>query len=557
MASGSKQPTVEDYFSDDSAHGNEGIEDHSASSPDSRRAPLPTSQPSDPRSDSGYASYTDATYRKSQNIVHNEISSTEEYPREEKGNSQRRPREVIAKPAQLPKQRLPTIVHSESVPEVIIGNRARRPRETAYHTEPSHGIAGRRSIPAALSSPDITQGARDMSINRPSIRLGSYQGRPEIEINIQSARNSQSDRAKEYRIEPQEMKRRPSVIHDSNNKYSDQVYADQSYRKIIPGYPGKFSEPGIPRRNTYTGRLQYAEYDDELLPQLDKSAPITLDYENPEDRHFEYVTGQFGGVARIVGRRRNTGKSYIRDKRKRYIRDDQQIGIPNQSQIAVTQDDGEVVDDTSNAKTVTRTTGARCEGSAIDSQLGTQDGTDDDTERHILRNEVENIETDWKDVWNMIPEVWKWDLEHHTIHRADGTRHGCWTCTPIESDEPKLYPLTIASAPVVLPVEYQWPPAAGLNPPPDPRPSTPIDCSRELPLDTIRDLFLTFEGSVGFYILISGLIQVIVPDDFDLVRGNQFSSPLVLYRSILLECFHSDGEVYVLEYSTSRSLLDC
>jgi hypothetical protein len=141
-------------------------------------------------------------------------------------------------------------------------------------------------------------------------------------------------------------------------------------------------------------------------------------------------------------------------------------------------------------------------------------------ERHILGKSSGDLSVDWEIIRDKVPDFWKWDIKYQTTHSEDDAIYGCWTCTPLESDDPKLYPLTIASAPVVLPVEHQWPPAAGLNPPPDPRPSTPIDCRKELPLEVIRDLFLTFEGSVGFYVLISGLIQVIVPDDFDLVREN-------------------------------------
>jgi hypothetical protein len=521
MASGSKQPTVEDYFSDDSAHGNEGIEHHSASSPDLRRAPSPTSQASDRRSDSGYAStaadlrddsYTHATYRRPQNIVHNGVSSTKECTlEEEERSSQHRPREVEAKPAQLLNKRLPRVVHSRSVPEVIVENRTRRLLEKVYPIQPSHGITGRRSPPAAWLSSYITQRARDISTSRPSIRRGSYPERPEVEISIQSAQDSRSVEGKKYRIEP-----RVLSLHKLNGEYlskadhnSDKIYPDQSSRDansgpMISRWLSESSETEFHPHKKDENRLWHAEDEDKGLPAHE------------------------AGMAELIISGRGTRSSYMRDKlrsrtaymRKEHSRDGQQPGISNQSQMTVTQDDGEIVDDTSNAKIVARTTGARCEGSVIDSQLGTQNHTDDITERHILRNEVENIGANWKDVWNMIPEVWKWDLGYHTVHRTGSTRHGCWTCTPLESDEPKLYPLTIASAPVVLPVEYQWPPAAGPNPPPDPRPSIPIDCSKELPLDIIRDLFLTFEGSVGFYILISGLIQVIVPDDFDLVREN-------------------------------------
>jgi hypothetical protein len=101
---------------------------------------------------------------------------------------------------------------------------------------------------------------------------------------------------------------------------------------------------------------------------------------------------------------------------------------------------------------------------------------------------------DWTQVQTRLPESWKWDVEFNS---------GCWTCTPMELDMPKHYPLKIARAPVVLPVEHQWPPVGGTNPPPDLRPSNPIACRAELPFDVVHDLFLTFEGSVGFYLLIN------------------------------------------------------
>lgn len=55
----------------------------------------------------------------------------------------------------------------------------------------------------------------------------------------------------------------------------------------------------------------------------------------------------------------------------------------------------------------------------------------------------------------------------------------------------------------------------GVNPPPDPRPSEPLDCRSEISLDVIRDIFITFEGCIGFYVLVNGLIQIIVAEGFD------------------------------------------
>jgi hypothetical protein len=127
-------------------------------------------------------------------------------------------------------------------------------------------------------------------------------------------------------------------------------------------------------------------------------------------------------------------------------------------------------------------------------------------EVNILAEAESSLGIDWTQVQRMLPETWMWDVEFHT---------GCWTCTPLEVDEPKYYPLTIAGAPVVLPVEYLWPPMGGVNPPPDPRPFVPLDCRAEITVDVIRDVFLTFEGSIGFYMLISGLLQIVVPEGFD------------------------------------------
>ncbi|KAF2633044.1 hypothetical protein BU25DRAFT_330069 [Macroventuria anomochaeta] len=128
---------------------------------------------------------------------------------------------------------------------------------------------------------------------------------------------------------------------------------------------------------------------------------------------------------------------------------------------------------------------------------------------------AEKVPSSWEEVQDCLPDSYKWDIEYVTTRGAGGNDTGCWTCTPLQGSEPEQIPLTIAEAPVVLPVEHQWPPIGGVNPPPDPRPSALIDCRTELPMDTIRDLFLTFEGSMGFYVLISGLLQIIVSDTFD------------------------------------------
>ncbi|KAI1311510.1 hypothetical protein F5Y03DRAFT_343345 [Xylaria venustula] len=139
-------------------------------------------------------------------------------------------------------------------------------------------------------------------------------------------------------------------------------------------------------------------------------------------------------------------------------------------------------------------------------------------EPHLFPNTRLEHES-WKEVRNDLPNSWLWDIDYQKIYTnaGEGKGSGCWTCTPTEPDGPKNLPLTISGAPVVIPVYHRWPPIVGVNPPPDPRPSAPLDCTAMLPLEVIRDLFLTFEGCIGFYILINGLLQIIVPSDFNTV----------------------------------------
>lgn len=150
------------------------------------------------------------------------------------------------------------------------------------------------------------------------------------------------------------------------------------------------------------------------------------------------------------------------------------------------------------------------------STLATMEGLDGEMlEPHLLLQHSDLSDDGWKEVRTKLPEAWMWDVDYHSVHSASARDLGCWTCTPTEPDDPRNFPLTIAGAPVIIPVEYQWPPIAGVNPPPDPRPSAPIDCSSKISLETIRDIFLTFDGTVGFYVLLNGLLQLIVPEDFD------------------------------------------
>ncbi|KAF2818114.1 hypothetical protein CC86DRAFT_309837 [Ophiobolus disseminans] len=133
--------------------------------------------------------------------------------------------------------------------------------------------------------------------------------------------------------------------------------------------------------------------------------------------------------------------------------------------------------------------------------------------QHVFTELADKLPNTWNEIRNQLPESYKWDIEYITTYGHSEADTGCWTCVPLT--ESGSVPLTIAGAPVVLPVEHQWPPVGGINPPPDPRPLAPIDCWTELSMETIRDIFLTFEDSLGFYVLISGLLQVIVGETFN------------------------------------------
>ncbi|KAH3983135.1 hypothetical protein HBI56_147310 [Parastagonospora nodorum] len=125
-----------------------------------------------------------------------------------------------------------------------------------------------------------------------------------------------------------------------------------------------------------------------------------------------------------------------------------------------------------------------------------------------------NLGAVWKDVRDSLPYSWKLDLQYDTAGGGTG-RHGAWTCRPMDPDGIIDYPLSIAGAPIVIPVQHRWPPLAGVAEPPDPRRLQLIDCNEAMPLETVRDIFLTFEHTVGFYFLINGLLQLIVPKNFD------------------------------------------
>ncbi|KAH7377264.1 hypothetical protein BKA66DRAFT_156482 [Pyrenochaeta sp. MPI-SDFR-AT-0127] len=148
---------------------------------------------------------------------------------------------------------------------------------------------------------------------------------------------------------------------------------------------------------------------------------------------------------------------------------------------------------------------------------------------HLGKTYNDGKEKDQKSVQNDAPEIIKDDLEYRDVFGSGPV----WTCTPSQDIQMEDIPLTISGHPVVVPVEYHYPASAFTVPPPDPHPHF-IDSSSEVDEDTMNDIFRTFEGVLGFYLLINGMLQLIVPDDFDFEYGlshqpNEFGGLRVSY----------------------------
>ncbi len=75
-------------------------------------------------------------------------------------------------------------------------------------------------------------------------------------------------------------------------------------------------------------------------------------------------------------------------------------------------------------------------------------------------------------------------------------------------------PLRISDIPVVIPVESQYPLVGIARAASDPHPRF-IDPGISIADETIKELFTVYEEAIGFYLLINGRLQIIVPDDFD------------------------------------------
>ncbi len=151
-------------------------------------------------------------------------------------------------------------------------------------------------------------------------------------------------------------------------------------------------------------------------------------------------------------------------------------------------------------------------------------------EVHSLTKHSETINlANWKTMIRKLPRQLHENLMLHNVFGSGP----CWTCTPPGNYTVDKIPLTIAGVPVVVPVAYQYPLVTATIPPPDPHPHF-IDPSTAVDEETVNKIFDTFEDALGFYLLINGMLQIMVPEDFDMEyalshRPNVFGGLRVSY----------------------------
>jgi hypothetical protein len=131
---------------------------------------------------------------------------------------------------------------------------------------------------------------------------------------------------------------------------------------------------------------------------------------------------------------------------------------------------------------------------------------------HLLTGDEYVITRDnWRHIRSKLPMELGRIVEYGTIHNSVP----CWTCTPNKSTAPEMLPLTIAGAPVIIPVLHPIPIRAGVASPDDPLEEA-IHPSRPIPDPIIQAIFECYPDASGFYLLLNGYLQILVPAEFDL-----------------------------------------
>lgn len=172
---------------------------------------------------------------------------------------------------------------------------------------------------------------------------------------------------------------------------------------------------------------------------------------------------------------------------------------------------------------------------------------------HMLPEKAGAIsEHTWKQVAQLLPDSLRLSLQFNNL------QHGfCWTFTPNAAFEVASIPLTIAGIPVVVPLKYRYPIHAPSGVPPDPFPHR-IDPSVMVDDSVIDQVFNTFSHVLGFYVLINGFIQLLIPEEFNLANAlhtfpSRFGGLKVSYVPFSVLSTGSSGESPAANASSSTT----
>lgn len=174
---------------------------------------------------------------------------------------------------------------------------------------------------------------------------------------------------------------------------------------------------------------------------------------------------------------------------------------------------------------------------------------------HLLVEEAQELlKLGHEKIRAMLPAA----LQRDIVFTRPSKGPGCWTLTPSTPEVYGIAPLTIAGAPVVIPVEVHYPIVAGVKPPPDPHPLL-IDPTQPLDDSAIEDILETFPFSKGFYLLINGMLQLLVAKKFDYAEAmshypNRFGGLEVSYIEATM--VPTGSERFASSKMATRSLTD-
>ncbi|KAJ5026486.1 hypothetical protein PSV08DRAFT_160270, partial [Bipolaris maydis] len=135
----------------------------------------------------------------------------------------------------------------------------------------------------------------------------------------------------------------------------------------------------------------------------------------------------------------------------------------------------------------------------------------------------------WELILKHVPEELRWDIDYTELYQSPP----CWTLTPSPSLSLDSIPLTIAGAPVIIPVSFRYDLRPALSSPLDPHLEL-ISPSISLKKKVVDAIFNTYDNPIDFYVLANGWLQIIVDEGFDSTdtlshKPQTFGGPRVSY----------------------------